>query len=200
MEVFLIRHGETAGNRERRYISATDEPLSPSGRQAVRQTGVFAQVEQVYVSPLKRAGETARLLFPQARLTVVDDLREMDFGRFEGCTADELQDDPGYWAWLDSACSAPCPGGESVDAFTRRTCSAFDHIVRAKLANREQRLVIVAHGGSIMAIMSRYARPPRPYFDWRVGNACAYHAQLDAESWQTAPALTACRLMEELCL
>jgi len=198
MDVFLLRHGETEGNRQGRYIGATDQPLSARGREALRQQGSFDRVERVYVSPLLRARQTARLLFPQARLRVVDDLREMNFGSFEGRTAEEMRDDPGYRAWVDSDCRAACPGGEDIGAFRARTCAAFERIAGEALAAQAPRLILVTHGGSIMAIMSRYARPGRPYFAWRVNNGCGYRARLDEAAWAQDPGLSAWQLLEEL--
>jgi len=198
MDVFLLRHGETEGNRQGRYIGVTDQPLSAHGREALRRQGCFDQVEQVYVSPLLRARQTAWLLFPQARLSVVDDLREMDFGSFEGRTAEQMRDDPGYRAWVDGQCRAACPGGEAVEDFCARTCAAFGQIVGAALAAQAPRLILVTHGGSIMAIMSRYARPGRPYFEWRVKNGCGYYARLAEAAWAQDPGLSAWQLLEEL--
>ena len=69
MEILLLRHGETAYNAERRYQGQRDIPLSPKGRAALHRAG-FAP-DTVYVSPLRRATETAAVLFPTARQVVV---------------------------------------------------------------------------------------------------------------------------------
>ena len=83
MTVYLIRHGKTAGNLTGRYIGATDEPLCSQGI-AELQTRAYPAVQRVFVSPMKRCGETASLLYPGVKQTVVHDLRECDFGLFEG--------------------------------------------------------------------------------------------------------------------
>ena len=59
MTVYLIRHGQTQGNLERRYIGSTDQPLCPAGREAL---GPLPPVDRVYASPLRRCRETAALL------------------------------------------------------------------------------------------------------------------------------------------
>ena len=86
MELVLLRHGSTSGNAEHRYVGRTDEPLSQAGAREARESGGREDVGCVYVSPLQRARQTAAICFPRARQMVVDGLREMDFGDFEGRT------------------------------------------------------------------------------------------------------------------
>lgn len=160
MLIYLLRHGETAWNAEKRYQSRTDISLSNRGR-ALLGRADFSP-ERVYVSPLIRARETAAVLFPEAEQITVPDFREMDFGVFEGCTAGEMEGDLAYRAWVEGGCRGRCPGGENLAEFFDRVWAAF-----AKLLETEQeRLVIVAHGGVQMAILERYAEPHRGYFDW----------------------------------
>jgi len=160
MLIYLLRHGETAWNTERRYQGLTDIPLSEKGRAALGQAD-FAP-ERVYVSPLRRAAETAAVLFPGAEQIAVPGLREMDFGAFEGRTADEMADDPAYRAWVEGGCSGRCPGGEDWAEFSERTCAAFSRLME----DAPDPLVIVAHGGTQMAVLERYGRPARPRYRW----------------------------------
>lgn len=198
MEVLLIRHGKTDGNIKRRYVGSTNEPLCAAGLIHVLDMGVDPSVTAVYVSPMERALQTAQVKFPNARLTVCTDLREMDFGDFEGRTPDELAQNPEYMRWLASNCTLQCPNGERVDDFSARTCNAFNTIVRESLINGEARLVIVAHGGSIMAILSKYGKPERTFYDWYADNCCGYRAFITASDWDTAPALINCEYFETL--
>lgn len=160
MLIYLLRHGETDWNRERRHQGLTDIPLSDRGRAALRQAD-FAP-EQVYVSPLVRARETAAVLFPRAIQIVIPDFREMDFGAFEGRTANEMADGPAYRAWVAKGCTGRCPGGENLAEFSNRVWNAFVKL----LETEQERLVIVAHGGVQMAILDCYAEPHRDYFSW----------------------------------
>jgi alpha-ribazole phosphatase len=198
MEILLMRHGRTLGNVERRYVGRTDEPLSPEGIEHARLTGTDGSVRSVYVSPLKRALETARIKFPNAALTIVADLREMDFGDFEGKRADELLEDADYKIWLESNCTLRCPGGEQLDEFADRVCRAFAAIVREGLENGEKRLVVVAHGGSIMSVLSRYGSPSRQYYEWYVDNCGGYRLRLDAADWEENKVLTDCERFESI--
>lgn len=190
MEVLLLRHGKTAGNIARRYIGRTDEPLCAEGIHHAQQTGFDNTKATVYVSPMKRALETAEIKFPCAQYIVCADLREMDFGDFEGLTADELEHDEAYRLWVDSGCTLPCPNGESMESFTERVCRVFDTIVRNSIKQGDNRLVVVAHGGSLMAILSRYAKPSRHYYEWHTDNCGGFRSSLREEMWDAAPELT----------
>lgn len=160
MLIYLLRHGATLWNPERRYQGLTDLPLSQRGRSVLRPAEFSPK--RVYISPLCRAVQTAAILFPGAEQIPVPGLCEMDFGAFEGRTANEMEQDPDYLAWVEGGCTGRCPGGESLAEFSGRVWAAFTKLLEV----RTERLVIVAHGGVQMAILDRYARPHRDYFDW----------------------------------
>ena len=179
VRIELIRHGETAYQAEGRYQGRSDIPLSEAGRRALHQAA--RAVDTVYVTPLRRTAETAAILFPQAAQIAVEALREMDFGAFEGRNYQEMAEDPAYRAWVEGYCLGRCPGGESKDAFCRRVCLAFAALADEALDRGEAELVIVAHGGTQMAVMERFAVPQRPYFDWRLKSGQGY--VLDTSLW-----------------
>ena len=137
MQAVLIRHGRTPGNDERRYIGRTDESLSARGKAEAEKAVRDFEQKKVYVSPLKRARETAAILFPNAEQIILPGLRETDFGSFEGKTADEMADDADYRAWVDGMCLGTCPGGESRADVTRRAVEAFEEAVREEAALEE---------------------------------------------------------------
>ncbi len=177
MRARLIRHGQTAGNAGRRYIGRTDEPLSPDGIALARQAAADPSVPLVYVSPMQRARQTAAILFPRAVQIVIPDLREMDFGDFEGRSADEMEHDTAYRAWVDGMCLGRCPGGESRAEFEARTVAAFVDAMRGAADARSlDTAVFVVHGGTIMSVLSALAEPKRDYYDWHTSNLCGYEA------------------------
>lgn len=196
MELILLRHGETAGNLAGRYVGSTDEPLTGAARRRLREAAAFIKPAAVVASPLQRARETARLLFPERVPEICPDLREMDFGDFEGKTAEEMAGDHRYRRWVEGGCTGTCPGGESLDRFTRRSCAAFDKVLRKHIARSGERLFLVAHGGTIMAIMGRYATPHRPFFEWRVQPCSGYRVRLNPHRWGDSPVLKGCRSWE----
>ena len=113
----------------------------------------------------------------------IDDLKEMCFGSFEGRNYIEMEHDPDYLAWVAANCESPCPDGEIKAAFCERICAAFSALVDKALASGEEMLVILAHGGTQMAAMERYALPHKDYYEWCAPNAGGF--VLDAKDWAT---------------
>lgn len=187
MKIYLLRHGETAYNAEKRYQGTRDIPLSPKGRAELAKANFSP--ETVFVSPLCRALETASIVFPQARQVVVQDLREMCFGSFEGRNYVEMEHDPDFLAWVNASCESACPDGERKEEFCARTCAAFDALMEQAFAECRQQLVILAHGGTQMALMERYAQPHRNYYDWCGPNAGGFVLYADEKTWQTGRSL-----------
>lgn len=177
MTVWLIRHGRTEWNDTGRYQGQTDLPLSNEGAAELARADFSPKT--VYVTPLKRTQETARILFPDARQIVIDDLREMDFGVFEGRTYIEMENDDDYRAWVEDNCRGRCPGGESREEFAARICAAFEKL----MDESENDVVIVAHGGTQMSVMERFAVPHEPYFSRNAKNGTGY--ELSASHWRS---------------
>ena len=177
MEKFLfLRHGRTAGNEHGSYVGGrTDEPLCPAGREAllshlVQQPELF-RADRLFVSPMRRCRETAALCFPHLSPEVVEDFRECDFGAFEGKSFRDLEHDPRYRFWVEGNCAGPIPEGEHPDAFMARCRAAFAPLLALEDPGRA---ALVVHGGTIMAILSGFARPERAYFDYHVSNGSGY--------------------------
>ncbi len=177
MTLTLIRHGATPGNAEKRYIGKTDEALSDAGIREVQQlkaAGHYpATPELVFSSPLKRCVETAKILYPTAAVTVIDTLREMDFGEFEGRNYAELNGNPRYQAWIDSGGIIAFPGGEDRAAFIDRCVRGLKELYAAA-AGRDA--VAVVHGGTIMALLSAVAGGE--YWSYQTGNGQGWTMQV----------------------
>ena len=118
MLIYLLRHGQTEYNAQKRYQGQRDIPLSPEGAAQLRRADFDPDV--VYVSTLQRTSQTARILFPEAKLVPVDGLKEMCFGSFEGRNFIEMEKDPEYQAWVKANCESPCPDGERKTDFSDR--------------------------------------------------------------------------------
>ena len=177
--VLFLRHGATAGNLERRYIGRTDEPLCQAG---VRQVQPLCgeQADVLFVSPMLRTRQTAELVFPGTKQIVIDDLRETDFGMFEGKTAAELAEDADYRAWVDANCETPIPGGEAVAAFKARCIAAF--LTAMNTVPDGQTAAFVIHGGCIMAILEALARPKRSFYEYHLPNGANLRCTFDGEA------------------
>lgn len=180
MLIVLLRHGQTAYNEQRRYQGAADVPLSPAGRAALKKADF--ETETVYVTPLCRTAQTARILFPHARQIVVPALREMDFGVFEGRTYDEMKGDAAYCAWLDSGCESAARMGKARRFSASGSAARLKSWRTRRLPRGDERLVIVAHGGTQMAALSRFAEPHRDYYSWNAPPAGGF--VLSADEWR----------------
>ena len=178
MKLWLIRHGSTAMNEDGRYQGRLDGGLSETGRAALRPADF--RPERLIVSPAKRARETAAILFPGMEQCVLQDLREMDFGAFEGLSWREMENDPDYRAWVDGGCLGRCPGGEDREGCCARVCGAFSRIV-TEYAGRGS-VAVVAHGGTQMAVLDRWGEPKRDFFAWQLHCGCGYELDWDART------------------
>lgn len=182
MILYLIRHGMTAGNQKKRYIGTTDEPLCPEGReqlQKIKELQLYPMPDILYISPMLRCRETAQILFDHMEGTLVEDLRECDFGAFENKNYLELSGNEEYQRWIDSNGQLPFPEGESRDGFQKRSLDAFLALEKSweKEACQNQVVVIVAHGGTIMSILQAVGVPRGSYYDFQIGNGCGYRLE-----------------------
>ena len=195
MRLVLMRHGATVENAQRRYVGArTDEPLSEEGRAQCLQAGVFPQVKRVYASTLLRARQTAGICFPQAQVVATPGLEEFDFGVFEGRTAQEMECDEAYRTWVEGGCVGRCPGGESREEYVARSNAALVDLLHRASDREETDVVVVAHGGTIMAAMSSFAHgqgEADDYYHWHVGTCEGYVATVLLQGGELA--LADCR-------
>lgn len=151
--IVLVRHGETVGESSIRYYGATDVPLSDLGRQQVRQARLALPGDGfplVATSPLSRAWESARIVWPTGRIRLITGLREIDFGYWEGLTAEEIRarDPVRYEDWQQKRPGFEFPGGERRADFQGR----IDRAVDGLLAFGVSSALVVVHKGVIRAI------------------------------------------------
>lgn len=178
VEIVLIRHGKTEGNKEKRYIGRTDQPLSEEGIVGIKENlGRYPSVEKVYASPMKRTRQTAELIYPGQASELVDGLREMDMGVFEEKNHAELKNRPSYILWVATRGKISIPGGESMKDFGKRTMDAFTQVLGDMQAEGIKRSAVVAHGGTIMSIVSQLADDD--YYKYMVNNGAGFRLTLD---------------------
>ena len=161
--IVMLRHGETVGNSSLRFHGAGDVPLSASGRAQVRAAarGLRQEVfDLVVASPLRRSWEAAALVAGGAPVRIEDGLREIDFGRWEGLTAGEieLRDPVLYREWQSRSPGFEFPGGELRAEFRERVLEAFERIARSGAKSA----LLVGHKGVIRTIGEHLLGRPLP--------------------------------------
>lgn len=184
MKIYLIRHGFTKGNEEKRYVGETDEPLSDLGREKLREkTQMYKDIhpDAILVSPMIRCMETAKLLFPGYEHVIVPEFQECRFGRFEYKNYEELNGDPDYQAWIDSGGTKAFPEGEAPETFRVRCQNAFFKEMKKMAELKVETAVLVVHGGTIMAILDVVSSPHQDYFMWQTGNGEGYVGQYSVD-------------------
>ena len=189
IKFLLIRHGATKANREHRYLGRTDESLSTEGVKELREAiyrGCYPKVDYLFSSPLKRCLKTANILYPAEAVTIIPDFQEINFGIFEGKNYKDLQGDERYQAWIDSNGTLPFPDGESREEFILRCARGFERMAKEINAitkqnkRQEKTIATIVHGGSIMALLSKYYGGD--YFDYQVANGKGYICTLKTEN------------------
>lgn len=182
MKVLLIRHGQTQGNKEKRYVGSTDEELLPESIELLSKFQ-YPNADALYVSPKIRCIQTANTIYPDMLPTIVEDFTECNFGNFEYKNYLELAEDEDYQKWIDSNGEMPFPNGESRDEFQRRCVNAFEQVVSQAIQKDLKSIALVVHGGTIMSILDKYSNPHKDYFNWQVGNGEGYQAEINISKW-----------------
>src|SRR5262245_54412990 len=129
-KIWLVRHGETEWSRSGQHTGRTDVPLTAAGRGQAEALGrhlLGHSFGLVLTSPLDRARETCRLAGYGSVAQVMDDLREWDYGIYEGRTTAAIRTvEPGWSIW-----TTPVPEGESVDEVGARARRVIERVLSA---------------------------------------------------------------------
>ncbi len=172
----LLRHGEPAGGP--RFRGTVDDPLSPAGWAQLETATAGGAWDRVVCSPLRRCREFAEVLARQQGLEcrVEADFREISFGLWEGLTSAQVE--AAYGAalanfWNDPVAHPP-PQGEPLADFCARVETAWQRLVAD---SRGQRVLVVAHGGTIAMLLRGVLGMPLSH-SWRVRMGYAGQARL----------------------
>jgi broad specificity phosphatase PhoE len=178
----LMRHGETAWNREGRVMGRNPIELDEDGRAQVKASVPFArllQPELIITSPLARARQSAEIIAAGVGdIPVAEDpqLSEVKYGRWEGMVYDDLLEDADYLNYRDHPLDAPTPGGETIAQVQSRGVEA---VRRAITDNSGRRILFVSHGDIIRTILCHFLRLELAHFRRiRVDNAAFSAFQL----------------------
>lgn len=156
-KLIMVRHGESEGNRDRRFTLSPEVPLTGLGRQQAREAAQRIarrfHPHLIISSPYRRARQTSDIIAAELDLPIeiVHDLHERDLGVLKGRSYDLLRDlagqDSGYdpkrgWLWRPD-------GGESYEDVRQRVIVAIEE-TRRRYPDHE--LIVVSHGGVMLSL------------------------------------------------
>lgn len=187
-KLHIIRHGITQGNLDGVYLGCrTDEPLCEEGRQHLlnlQAQFAYPKPVTVFCSPLKRATETADILFPTAQhKLVIDQLKEADFGVYDGHNIKELLRDPDFARWMDPSSGFVPEGAESPAAFNTRCADTLMKLFEFMMKSGITEAACVTHRGVMNSMLAQKALPARAAEDWVADPGCGYTLQMDTAMW-----------------
>jgi len=181
----LIRHAESQANAEGVWHGVTDGPLTDRGRRQAEELGHrYAGVTRVYSSPLERALATAEAFARVHSLdvAVLDELIEVDFGGWEGLTAQEIVErHPEEWSRVFEG-GEDIPRGGSGDTFEAVGDRLAGIVDRMEERHSGERVALFSHGGAIWALVARVLG--LGWADWRTldipSNTSVSHVRVES--------------------
>jgi broad specificity phosphatase PhoE len=153
-KIYLIRHGETRWSRSGQHTGSTDLPLTDVGElQALRLRPILGAIQfaQVLVSPLQRARRTCELAGLSAQSRIDPNLREWDYGEYEGLTGPQIRATRKDWNVFRDG----CPGGESPEQVSARVDETL-----VALREMQGHVALFSHGHLLRALAVRWIQLP----------------------------------------
>ncbi len=187
-QIVLVRHGETEWSRDGRHTGVTDIPLTEAGRKqaaALRPQLDTRRFTLVLTSPLQRAEETCRLAGFGGQAKPRPDLKEWDYGSYDGLTSARIRAKRPDWSlWRDGG-----PGGESPAQVGDRVDRV---LAEARSAGGD--VLLFAHGHVLRVLAARWlGQPPAAGRFYALGTAAwgvlgHEHDEPVIEHWNLRPA------------
>ena len=147
--IYLVRHGQTAWNREEIFRGRTDVPLDQTGLKQAELVGQYfkgIEIHGIFSSSLSRAWQTAEKVAECHNLKVqpLQGILDMSFGNWEGRPHQEIRksDTETYRQWVETPHQVRLPGGESLDDVRVRAMAAMEEVIRT---HARKTLILVTH-------------------------------------------------------
>ena len=147
--IYLVRHGQTAWNREEIFRGRTDVPLDQTGLKQAELVGQYfkgIEIHGIFSSSLSRAWQTAEKVAECHNLKVqpLQGILDMSFGNWEGRPHQEIRksDTETYRQWVETPHQVRLPGGESLDDVRVRAMAAMEEVIRTHAGKT---LILVTH-------------------------------------------------------
>jgi broad specificity phosphatase PhoE len=135
--IYLVRHGQTAWNKEEIFRGRSDIPLNETGLKEAELAGEYLKEKEIhiiYASPLSRALQTAQKIgqFHNLEIQPLNGMIDMSFGGWEGKSLKEVQekDEERYHLWIEEPHRVKFPGGESLEEVRIRSMAALEEVIQ----------------------------------------------------------------------
>lgn len=154
LEIWLIRHGETAWSLTGQHSGRYDLPLTANGEEEARRTARALNgrpFDLVLCSPLQRARRTCEIAGYLNQAVIEPGIQEWDYGDCTGFTRAQLEQRYGQWSIWDG----PVPSGESIDEIAARACGVI-----ASLQGRTGTVALFAHGHFLRIFATQFLGLP----------------------------------------
>ena len=158
--LYLLRHGETKWNKENRYAGQLDIPLNENGIAQAKAAAKRLKEEKIEIiasSDLQRAYKTAEIISSHLGINKIlkfEELRELNYGRWQGKTVDEINsfDKEKFSLWLKGELKEGIPEGEKIEEFQKRVWKVISNLLENF---KYKRILVVTHGGPVRIILCK---------------------------------------------
>ena len=206
VRLLLVRHGETDWNRQTRFQGQIDVPLNDNGRQQSQKTAEFLKdvpLDFAFSSPMLRPKETAEIILkyhPNVQLELLDGLREISHGLWEGCLEAEIEQTyPGeLHRWRTVPAQIQMPEGENLQQVWERSQAAWQSIL-GSVENQVKTGLVVAHDATNKALLCQIlGLSPDHFWNFRQGNGAVSVIDYPQGAQEGEPVLQAMNITSHL--
>ena len=171
MILYILRHGESEGNKDKKFRGRSDFPLTERGKRQAEEAAGFLddkEISIVYSSPLIRAYDTAKIAVRKKNLDVIkdEDFNNIFLGSWEGRPKIEIEKNfPEEWRiWTSAPESLSVGGMETLEAVQKRSVRRVNEIFEEK---KERNVLIVSHRAVIKPLIAGLIGIEKPFF-WKL--------------------------------
>jgi len=170
-----------------RFGGLTDYELSNEGREAlehIHNNYPFPDVEKIFSSPATRAIQTSNILYPNKDVTMVNDLRELDFGLAEGELSSDIAEkfEDVYQQWQKPTLDFSFPEGETFRDCLIRARKAMDFVICDAIENEFSLIAVISHSVLLSLLLKAHLEPSRAE-ERMCPNGMGYLVRTSKESW-----------------
>ncbi len=173
MRVYLVRHGESEGNRDGKFRGKADYPLTENGKRQAREVGEYlksinSNIKVIYTSPMLRAYDTAKIIADIIGVKFMKDkgFDNMDIGIWEGQKKEYIKKHfPKEWEiWINNPEELKIEGMETIESVKNRVVKRMNEL---KEEHKDDTICVVTHRAILKPLVSGLIGIKSPFF-WKI--------------------------------